>query len=66
MTTIGIAQTKTVLAAIDIAKSRHEVLLAIPGKTRRRRLTVLNRQEDFDRLIQVLNRPGFTGEGLVQ
>ncbi|NVO29201.1 IS110 family transposase, partial [Donghicola sp. C2-DW-16] len=59
MTTINITHTNTVLAAIEIAKSRHEVLIAIPGKTRRRRLTVLNRQEDFDRLIQAL-----TGYGL--
>ena len=54
MTTISITQTKTVLAAIDIAKSRHEVLIAIPGRTRRRRLTVLNQLEDFDRLIAAL------------
>jgi len=58
MTTISITQTETILAAIDIAKSRHEVLIAIPGKSRRRRLTVLNRQDDFDRLIQVLTEYG--------
>lgn len=58
MTTISITQTTAVLAAIDIAKSRHEVLIAIPGKTRRRRLTVLNRQEDFDRLIATLTAYG--------
>lgn len=58
MTMISMTQTKTVLAAIDIAKSRHEVLIAIPGKTRRRRLTVLNQQKDFDRLIQALAEYG--------
>ena len=33
--------------------------MAIPGRTRRRRLTVLNQLEDFDRLIATL-----TGFGL--
>ena len=54
MTNTSIAQTESVLVAIDIAKSRHEVLMAIPGRKRRRRLTVLNRLEDFDRLIAAL------------
>ena len=40
--------------AIDIAKARHEFLTAIPGKKRRRRLTVLNQMEDFQRLITSL------------
>jgi len=44
--------------AIDIAKARHEVLIAIPGKKRRRRLTVLNQMEDFQRLITSLARYG--------
>ncbi len=39
------------MVAIDIAKARHEVLIAIPGKTRRRSLTVLNQLDDFNRLI---------------
>ena len=44
--------------AIDITKARHEVLIAIPGKKRRRRLTVLNQMEDFQRLITSLARYG--------
>ena len=44
--------------AIDITKARHEVLTAIPGKKRRRRLTVLNQMEDFQRLITSLARYG--------
>ena len=44
--------------AINIAKARHEVLIAIPGKKRRRRLTVLNQMEDFQRLITSLARYG--------
>jgi hypothetical protein len=39
------------LVAIDIAKARHEVLIAIPGKKRRRRVTNLNQLDDFKRLI---------------
>ena len=40
--------------AIDIAKARHEVLIAIPGKKKRRRLTILNQLDDFKRLIASL------------
>ena len=49
MTETSIAQNAPVLVAIDIAKTRHEVLIAIPDKKRRRRLTVLNQLEDFKR-----------------
>ena len=42
MTDTSIAQNAPILVAIDIAKARHEVLIAIPGKKRRRRLTILN------------------------
>ena len=47
MTVIAIAHTTPVLVAIDIAKARHEVLIVVPGKKRRRRLTVLNELADF-------------------
>ena len=50
----SITQSEPVLVAIDIAKARHEVLIAVPGKKRRRRLTVLNQLDDFDRLITAL------------
>jgi hypothetical protein len=46
-----IAQSEPVLVAIDISKARHEVLIAVPGKKRRRRLTVLNQLDDFNRLV---------------
>ena len=47
-----------VLVGIDISKNRHEVLIAVPGKVRRRRMTVLNKSEDFQRLIDVLREFG--------
>lgn len=54
MTDHSIAQIEPVLVAIDISKTRHEVLILIPSKKRRRRLTVLNQLEDFKRLIATL------------
>lgn len=39
MTDTNITQTKPVLVTIDISKARYEVLIAVPGKKRRRRLT---------------------------
>ena len=47
-----------VLAGIDISKHRHEVLIAIPGKTRRRRMTISNSTDDFTRLIAILREYG--------
>ena len=44
----------TVLVAIDISKHRHEVLIGVPGKKRRRRMTIMNTLEDFQRLSAVL------------
>ncbi|SDI97856.1 hypothetical protein SAMN04487993_10142 [Salipiger marinus] len=47
-----------VLVGIDISKHRHEVLMALPGKTRRRRLTITNSADDFMRLIGILREYG--------
>jgi len=44
----------TLLVAIDISKYRHEVLIGIPGKKRRRRLTITNTLADFERLTLLL------------
>lgn len=58
-----------ILVAIDISKHRHEVLIAIPGKTRRQRMTLTNTTEDFHRLIEALRshampvRVGFEATG---
>ncbi len=43
-----------VLVAIDIAKHRHEVLLELPGRQPRRRVTVLNTRPEHDRLVAFL------------
>lgn len=50
MTVITIAQNVPVCVAIDIAKARHDILVSVPGKKRRRRVTVLNDLADFIRL----------------
>ncbi len=58
-----------VLVGIDISRHRHEVLIAVPGKTRRRRMTITNSLEDFQRLIALLQeyalpvRVGFEATG---
>jgi len=44
----------TLLVAIDISKHRYEVLIGIPGKKRRRRMTILNALEDFQPLSAAL------------
>lgn len=43
-----------VLVAIDVAKHRNEILIEEPGRTRRRRLTVLNTRLDHDRVVETL------------
>ena len=58
MTVIAITQTTPVLVAIDIAKARHKVLIVVPGKKRRRCLTVLNELADFNCFINTLKDYG--------
>ncbi len=41
-----------VLVALDFAKLRHEVLIEMPGQQRRRRLSVLNKRTEHDRLVR--------------
>ena len=50
--------SETALVAIDIAKDRNEVLIEVPGRGRRRRLTVLNTRADHDRLLEMLGALG--------
>lgn len=54
MTNIDITPVQPVLVAIDIAKHRNEVLIAEPGRKRRRRITVRNIKEDHERLVETL------------
>ncbi|MFK3781803.1 IS110 family transposase [Agrobacterium sp. NPDC089420] len=54
MTKCDITASAPILAAIDISKERHEVLIEVPDKKRRRRVSVLNNLDEFDRLISLL------------
>ena len=58
MTKIEHTSDTRVLVGIDISKHRHEVLIAVPGKTRRRRMTITNSTDDFMRLITILREYG--------
>jgi hypothetical protein len=70
MTVDQSARSDAVLVGIDIAKHRHEVLIEAPGRTRRRRLTILNAKDDFERLVATLRGAGcpvrvaFEGRGI--
>jgi hypothetical protein len=44
---------RAVLVAIGIAKQRNGILIEIPGRTRRRQLTILNTRADHDRLVAI-------------
>ncbi len=49
-----------VLVAIDVSKSRHDVLIEVPGWRSRKRLVVLNRADElqhFAEYLHSLNRP---------
>ena len=54
MTTLQSMPSGAILVAIDVSKHRHEILIEVPGRTRRRRLTVLNTRPEHDRLVDVL------------
>jgi transposase len=54
MTTHQLTPPSGILVAIDVAKTRNEVLIEVPGHSRRRRLTVLNTRPEHDRLVQIL------------
>ena len=57
------------LVGVDISKHRHEVLIAVPGKQRRRRMSITNTAADFERLAAILSgydlpvRIGFEATG---
>lgn len=55
MTNTEHTDIEPLLVAIDIAKVRNEVLVELPGKKRRKRLSVLNSREEHDRLVHTLD-----------
>ena len=50
MTNSDTTRDPVVRVAIDISKHRHDILIAVPGKKRRQRMTIRNTKEDFERL----------------
>src|SRR3954447_3138353 len=58
MTKPQLTPPQGILVAIDIGKTRNEVLIEIPGHARRPRLTVLNTRAEYDRLIDLLSGLG--------
>ncbi len=53
MAETNIAMDVRVLVGIGISKHRHEVQIAVPGKARHRRMTVLNTAADYRHLIEI-------------
>lgn len=45
---------EAVLVAIDVSKLRNDVLIEVPGKTRRRRLVVPNTKSEHERFVDLL------------
>lgn len=58
MTNVHPISDPAILVAIDIAKSRNDVLIEIPGHGRRRRLVVPNTRAEHDHFIQLLQSFG--------
>jgi len=58
MTETKTTTNQPALVAIDIAKTRNEVLIDIPGRKRRRRMTVINTRSEHDRFLEVLSAIG--------
>ena len=60
MTKKQITPSDAVLVAIDVAKARNEVLIEIPRRQRRRKLSIRNTRDDHDRLVDLLLETGRT------
>ena len=60
MTNNQITPSDAVLVAIDVAKARNEVLIEIPHRQRRRKLSIRNTRDDHDRLVDLLAEAGKT------
>ena len=59
MTRMKLAPTDSALVAIDVSKNRNDVLIEVPGRTRRRRLVVPNTRGEHDHFIATLNGLGY-------
>jgi transposase len=55
MTNRELTPPDAVLVAIDVSKLRNDVLIEMPGRTRRRRLTILNNRSEHDRFVDMLS-----------
>jgi transposase len=54
MTRQQLSPRDAVLVAIDVSKLRNDVLIEVPGRTRRRRLVVPNTKSEHDRFVDLL------------
>ena len=64
MTNLEVTPSESILVAIDISKSRNDILIDIPRATRHQCLVVLNTRSEHDRLIERLlafGRPVIAG-----
>jgi transposase len=64
MTNLKVTPSESILVAIDVSKSRNDILIDIPGAGRHQRLVVLNTRSEHDRLIERLlafGRPVIAG-----
>ena len=64
MTNLKVTPSESILVAIDVSKSRNDILIDIPGASRHQRLVVLNTRSEHDRLIERLlafGRPVIAG-----
>ena len=60
MTFLQCIAANAVLVAIDVSKLRNDVLIEIPGATRRTRRVVLNSRAEHDRFVEFLLSLGQT------
>lgn len=58
MTKMKPTPTDAALVAIDVSKSRNDVLIEVPGRARRRRLVVPNTRVEHDNFLALLDRLG--------
>lgn len=60
MTRMKPTPTDAALVAIDVSKSRNDVLIEVPGGKRRRRLVVPNTRREHDNFVTLLGGLGYS------